>query len=292
MLGAGMALAVLTAGCAAEASAGDDGLEVMASFSPLVFVAQRVAGEDAQVTNLTPAGSDPHNLELSPAKFGQLQEADLIVYLSGLQPATDDAVALLDVPVVDTADAAHADTPGGAGAEELPDAGSDPHFWLDPMRLAWAGHQVADALAELEPEHASQYRDRASALEEELAQLDDEFADALKPCADATVVTSHEAFGYLAARYNLNQVGIAGVDPEVEPSPARLREVMAVVEETGVRTIFFEVNATQKMAERLADELGVGTDVLDPMERPSDDDYVRVMRANLEALTRGLVCDG
>jgi zinc transport system substrate-binding protein len=292
-LGVVTALALLAGGCSAQAAGNDGDLHVMVSFSPLEFVAQRVAGDDAQVTNLTPSGSDPHNLELSPAKFADLREADLVVYLSGLQPATDDAVALLDdVPTVDTAEAAHADVAGAPGTGEGPDADLDPHFWLDPMRLAWSGHQVADALAELDPERAAQYRDRAEALEQDLSELDREFATALEPCADDTVVTSHEAFGYLAARYNLNQVGIAGVDPEVEPSPARLREVMAVVEETGVRTIFFEVNATEQMAQRLADELGVGTDVLDPMERPSDDDYLTVMRANLDALTRGLVCAG
>jgi zinc transport system substrate-binding protein len=296
-LGVPVALLFLAGGCAASDEDGDsDGsgqLKVMVSFSALEFVAERLAGDDAQVSNLTPPGADPHGVELSGARIAELYDADLVVYLSGLQPATDRAVDLLDdVPLIDTAEAAHADIPGERESGDWPDPDLDPHFWLDPLRLAFAGHQVAEALAELDPDQAAEYRDRAETLEGELAQLDREYAEALAPCAGDTMVTSHEAFGYLAARYNLNQVGISGVDPEIEPSPARLREVTAVVEETGVETLFFEVNASQRVAERLADELGVGTDVLDPMERPRDSEYLTVMQDNLDALTRGLVCAG
>ncbi|NEE04376.1 metal ABC transporter substrate-binding protein [Phytoactinopolyspora halotolerans] len=292
----GATLALLVAGCSTPGDrdgGGGDGLRIIASFSAIEFVAERVAGEDAQVTNLTPPGADPHALELSGARIAELHEADLVVYLSGLQAATDDAVSLLDdVPVLDTAEATEVEIAGERETGEWPDPGLDPHFWLDPLRLAWAGHDVADALAEVDPDRAEEYRARAEELDEELVELDREYAEALAPCTGDTVVTSHEAFGYLAARYNLNQVGISGVDPEVEPSPARLREVTSVVEDTGVRTVFFEVNASRRVAERLADELGVGTDVLDPMERPSEADYMAVMRSNLDALARGLVCAG
>lgn len=286
------ALTSVAVGC--SGSPADDGeMDVIVSFSALEFVAERVAGDGAHITNLTPEGADPHSAELPLAAIAELQEADLIVYLSGLQPSTDDAVGQVDgVRTVDTAEAARAAVPGATAADGGPDAGLDPHFWLDPMRLALAGHQVADALAELDPDQAAQYRDRAAALEAELVDLDREFADALEPCAGATLVTSHEAFGYLAARYDLNQVGIAGVDPEVEPSPARLREISDIVARSGVQTIYFEVNASPKVAETLADELGVETDVLDPMERPRDADYMAVMRDNLDALTRGLACVG
>ncbi len=287
---AAVAVALLAGGCSAQADEDAAGLTIMVSFSPLAFVAEYIAGDEAEVVNLTPAGADPHSMELSPSKFGDLQEADLVVYLSGFQPATDDAVDLLDdVPTVDTAEAAVADIDG---ASAPPDVDLDPHFWLDPMRLAYAGHQVAEALAEVEPGRATDFDDRAGELEQELSELDREYADRLAPCAGDTVVTAHEAFGYLAARYGLEQVGISGVDPETEPSPARLREVTAVIDEAEVETLFFEVNASQEVAGSLADDLGIRTDTLDPMERPADADYLTVMRANLEALTDGLICDG
>lgn len=125
----------------------------------------------------------------------------------------------------------------------------------------------------------------------DLDELDTDYRESLAGCDGATLVTSHEAFGYLAARYGLRQEGITGIDPEVEPSPARLRDLAAIIEETGVRTIFFETAADPAVAEALAGDLGLRTDVLDPMERPSDPDYLTVMRTNLDALATGLVCD-
>lgn len=281
-------LAAVAASTAACAPPQDDTLQVWVSFAPLEYIAERVAGPDAEVDNLTSPGADPHSQELSPARVADLGAADLVVYVSGLQPSTDEAIAQTQpAAVVDTLEAATAEVPGNA---EAPDPSRDPHFWLDPIRLGLAAQQVADALAEIDPDHAADYQERASALVTDLDQLDADFQTTLGPCAGATLVTSHEAFGYLAARYGLRQEGISGIDPEVEPSPARLREVATIVEQTGVRTIYFETAANPAVAESLADDLGVATDVLDPMERPSDPDYLTVMRSNLAALERGLVC--
>ncbi|GAB2624866.1 metal ABC transporter substrate-binding protein [Pseudactinotalea suaedae] len=279
------ALALGTAACGAPES---EELQVWASFAPLEYVVRRVAGPEAEVGNLTPPGADPHSQELSPARVADLAAADLVVYVSGLQPSTDAAIEqAAPAVVVDTLEAATAAVPGAAAG---PDPAGDPHFWLDPVRLGLAAQQVADALAELDPDHAADYAQRAAALVSDLEQLDIDYQAALSSCAGATLVTSHEAFGYLAARYHLRQEGITGIDPEVEPSPARLREVATIVETTGVRTIYLETAADPAVVEVLAEDLGVATDVLDPMERPSDPDYLTVMRTNLDALERGLVC--
>jgi zinc transport system substrate-binding protein len=161
------------------------------------------------------------------------------------------------------------------------------------------GHAVADQLAEADPEHAEQYAANARDLEERLTALDAEFAEGLATCEGATLVTSHAAFGYLAERYGLVQVGIVELDPEAEPSPARLREVGDVVREHGVTTVFSETLVSPKVAETLAADLGVGTATLDPLEGLADDaptdgsgraDYETVMRANLAALQEGLSC--
>ena len=283
------AVLAVVAGTAACSPAQSQALQVWVSFAPLEYVTERVAGPDVQVDNLTPPGADPHSQELSPGRVADLAAADLVVYVSGLQPATDEAIEQAQPQhVVDTLDAATAELPDAA---EPPDPTRDPHFWLDPVRLGIAAQRVADALADIDPDHAADYDRRADELVADLGGLDTEFQAVLAPCAGATLVTSHEAFGYLAARYGLRQEGIAGIDPEVEPSPARLRQVAAIVEETGVRTIYFETAADPAVAASLAEDLGVATDVLDPMERPSDPDYLVVMRLNLEALERGLVCD-
>jgi zinc transport system substrate-binding protein len=283
------------AACAPGEAAGTEGHQVVAAFYPLQYVAERVGGEHVDVSSLTPPGGESHDLELSPAMVARLGDADLVVYLSGFQAATDEAVASTGPEhVVDTAEVAALEVaPDGTAAGVSGTGDLDPHFWLDPTRLAAVGHQVADALAEVDPEHADEFTEAADALAADLDALDTELAEGLAACRGATLVASHEAFGYLAQRYGLHQVGLSGIDPEVEPSPARLRDVAATVQAEGVRTLYFEVLANPKVTQTLAAELGVDTAVLDPLEGLTEDDdrdYLEIMRANLDALTTGLTC--
>ncbi|MFI9489774.1 metal ABC transporter substrate-binding protein [Promicromonospora sp. NPDC052451] len=304
------------AGCSAQGTGGaageSDGVTVLASFYPLQYVAQQIGGDLVTVDNLTPPAAEPHDLELSPAQVREIGTADLVVYLSGFQAAVDEGIeARAPEHVVDAADTAelvaHTGTEEGhegetaeehaEHAEDEHDHGAaDPHFWLDPSRLATVGQAVADELAAVDPEHAEEYADGALRLGQQLDALDQELADGLAACQGATLVTSHTAFGYLADRYALEQVGISELDPEAEPSPARLRQIGDVVKENGVTTLFSETLVSPKVTETLADDLGVRTAVLDPLEGLSEDataageDYVSVMRANLKALEEGLVC--
>jgi zinc transport system substrate-binding protein len=304
------------AGCSAQGSGGSagqsDGVTVLASFYPLQYVAQQIGGDLVTVDNLTPPAAEPHDLELSPAQVREIGTADLVVYLSGFQNAVDEGVeARAPEHVVDAAGAAglveHAEEEhAGETAEEHAEhaeegdehdhGATDPHFWLDPSRLAAVGQAVADELAAVDPEHADEYAAGAQRLGQQLDELDQEFADGLAACQGATLVTSHAAFGYLADRYSLEQVGISELDPEVEPSPARLREIGDIVEERGIKTLFSETLVSPKVTETLADDLGVRTAVLDPLEGLSEEataageDYVSVMRANLAELEEGLVC--
>lgn len=276
------ALTLLTA-CSADGSAPDEAegtVEVLASFYPLQFVVEQVGGEHVTVSNLTPAAAEPHDLELSPAQVRDIGQTDLVVYLSGLQNATDEAVdAQSPEHVVDSAEAAEADA-------------ADPHFWLEPTRLSLVGEAVAAELSAIDPDNATDYAAGADALTASLDDLDQEFADGLAQCQGATLVTSHEAFGYLADRYGLVQEGITGINPDTEPSPKRLREVRTIVERDGVSTLFFERAVGPKVTETLADDLGVGTALLDPIETRADEssDYLAIMRTNLESLTAGLAC--
>lgn len=326
---AGLALVATAtlAGCSTQSAGGSsdesDGVTVLASFYPLQYVAQQIGGDLVTVDNLTPPAAEPHDLELSPAQVREVGTADLVVYLSGFQNAVDEAIETrAPEHVVDAADAAglveHAEeaeeehageTEEEHAEEEHPEEGgvedgqehghgaTDPHFWLDPSRLAAVGKVVADELAAADPEHADEYAAGAQRLGQQLDELDQEFADGLAACQGATLVTSHAAFGYLADRYALEQVGISELDPEVEPSPARLREIGDIVEERGIKTLYSETLVSPKVTETLASDLGVNTAVLDPLEGLSEeataagDDYVTVMQANLAALEEGLVCE-
>ncbi|MCU1432904.1 MAG: zinc transporter substrate-binding protein [Actinotalea sp.] len=306
-LGACAAVAALatTAACApsggAEGGAGDR-LTVLASFYPLQYVVEQVGGDLVDVASLTPPGIEPHDIELSARQLQEVADADVVVVLGGFQPAVDKAVAaqqpehLVDAATTPSV-AEHLGAEGSPEAEGSEDDGhghdgADPHFWLDPTLLADVAEDVATALAEAQPGDAEAFRDRADGLAADLSALDQELAAGLATCERRVVVTAHEAFGFLAERYDLEQVGISGLDPEAEPSPARLREIGEVVADHGVTTLFTEELLNPKVSETLADDLGIRTAVLDPIENRTDpaDDYRGAMEQNLAALREALAC--
>lgn len=308
----GATLALTGCGSSDGPSTADDGkLQVLASFYPLQFITQEIGGDLLDVTSLTPTGAEPHDLELSPAAARSVGEADLVVYLSDFQPAVDDAIAQREpAHVVDAADSAnleahelqgtegtgeHAedDRGGEHSADDGHDHGTlDPHFWLDPQRLSAVSEDVVAELSAIDPDNAATYAQRGKELAASLTELDTAFTDGLAQCDSQLLVTSHEAFGYLAERYGLEQVGISGIDPEAEPSPARIKEVSAIIKDRGVTTIYFETLVSPKVTETLASDLGITSAVLDPIESLSDPhgDYRSVMMSNLEALQAGLGC--
>ncbi|WP_041832014.1 metal ABC transporter substrate-binding protein [Actinoplanes sp. N902-109] len=291
---------LLLAGCAERASGFSAGrLDVVTAFYPLQFLAERIGGAEVTVVNLTKPGAEPHDVELTPRQVGRVADAGLAIYLTGFQPAVDQAVEqeapdrALDVGTVVPmlhAEEEHAHDPGGE--EEHAEGGLDPHVWLDPQRYATIADAVGARLARVDPAHAAAYTSRAQAVHAELAALDADFSARLTTCRRREVVTSHEAFHYLADRYGLTEVGITGISPEAEPSPRRLAHVAEEARATGTTTIFFETLVSPKVAETIAREVGARTAVLDPLEGVSEpgEDYFSVMRANLTALTTALGC--
>jgi zinc transport system substrate-binding protein len=246
------------------------------------------------VTDLTPPGVEPHDLELAPDDLEAISAADLVVYLGGgFQPAVEDAVADAQGATMDALDAVDTLPPPPGSEESLT---LDPHVWLDPIRYAAIVEGVAKALGHLAPASASAFAARADAYVRELHDLDRAYTEGLADCRDRTIVTSHAAFGYLSARYGLTQVPITGLSPEAEPDPARLADLRDLVEREGITTIFTETLVSPKVAETLADEAGVSTAVLNPLEGLTPDqvaagaDYRSAMQDNLRTLEEGLGC--
>lgn len=293
MLAAASLLA--TAACGAEAGTRSEPggtPEVVAAFYPLQWLSERVGGPDVRVTSLTTPGVEPHDLELGAHQMAQLEDAALTVYIKGVQPAVDEAVS------PDTSfDAASAvktiplEEHGHEGEEEDHghDVAYDTHLWLDPSRFAAVATALGERLAEADPDHAQGFKDRAAETAAALTGLDQEFSQGLANCSTRTMVTAHEAFGYLADRYRLEQVGIT-LDPESEPSPARLAEVAELAKRAKVTTIFTEKLVSPKVAEVLASEIGARTAVLDPLESAPSGDYLSAMRDNLKTLQTALGC--
>ncbi|MGV1009773.1 MAG: metal ABC transporter substrate-binding protein [Dermatophilaceae bacterium] len=294
-------LALAVAGCAAggssavpaSSSGGSGRLAVSASFYPLQYLATKVGGDRVAVTTLTKPGVEPHDLELTSRDVAGLRDAVRVVYLAGLQPAVDTAVAQQAIGTgFDVTDAASLEPAGATGAGE--DSGKDLHFWLDPLRLAAVGTALADRLAELDPAHAAEYRSNAAALAGELSALDTAYLTGLASCTNRQLVTSHAAFGYLAQRYGFTQRAIAGVSPEQEPSAKALADVAAAVRTSKATTVYSETLVDPKYAQTVANATGARVAVLDPVEglTPSSpgSDYPEVMRANLATLRAGQGC--
>jgi zinc transport system substrate-binding protein len=259
-------------------SAGSPAKETLvASFYPLAYAAEEVGNGGVDVENLTPAGAEPHDLEVSPQDVAAIREADLVLLLGdGFQPQLEDAAGtgkkvlrLLDTP----------------GLALRPDG--DPHVWLDPLRYAKIVGRIGQSL---------QRPDAAARLQARLRDLDGEYRTGLAHCKRHEIVTSHEAFGYLAERYGLEQVAITGLSPEVEPEPAKLQQVVELVRERGITTIYFETLVSPRIAETVARETGAKTAVLNPIEGltkneiSQGENYFSLMRTNLRTLREGLGC--
>jgi zinc transport system substrate-binding protein len=287
-LAAAVSVASLAAACGSGPSANSPGaVRVVASFYPLQFVAEQVGGDRVDVANLTPAGSEPHDIEITGEDAAALEDADLVVYLAGFSPALDEAIATVSVAnALDVTSSARLDVAAGGRV--------DPHFWLDPLRLADVADAVAEELSRVDPAGAAAFVSNAATLRADLEALDGEFAAGLADCASTDIVTSHSAFAYLADRYGLSQVGVSGLLPEEEPSPSDLAAVTEYVRAHHVRTIFSETLVDPGVAEAVASETGAATAVLDPIEgltgASQGTDYRDVMRANLASLRIGLGC--
>lgn len=289
---------------AAEGESGGGKLDVVASFYPLQFLAEQIGGDHVSVTSLTEPGQEPHDLEISAQQTAQLQEADTVLYLKGLQPSVDEAVGQSEVKTkVDAATLTKLEDHGteeghehGEGEEEH--AGEeeehalDPHVWLDPVKYAEIAEGVGKALEKEDPDNAADYKKNTADLVKKLDDLNTAYEDGLKNTKTKVFFTNHAAFSYLAERYGLTMEAIAGLEPDSEPSAARVKELQQEAKADGVTTVFYETLVSDKTAKTLAADAGLKTDVLDPLEGITDkskgDDYLQVMQANLTALEKAL----
>jgi zinc transport system substrate-binding protein len=278
------------AGCGARAG-GDGKPKVVAAFYPLAWLAAQVGGPGIDVENLTRPGAEPHDLELTPRQVIHVGESDLAFYVKGVQAAVDKAVREHAKHHSLDAESVVPTLPAPQDSEE--NGAIDPHLWLDPARFATVATALGERLARVDAPNAAGYRSRAAQVAARLNALDAEFRTGLRGCARKEIVTGHAAFGYLAQRYGLTQVGVSGLDPEAEPSPKRVADLTDLVRRTGATTVFTETLASPKTARTLAQEAGVRTEVLDPVEgvRPhSHDDYFSIMRRDLATLRPALGC--
>jgi zinc transport system substrate-binding protein len=305
-----LAASMLAAGCSTNSAATDTNngahkLKIVTTFYPMYEFAKQVGGEHADVTVLVPAGTEPHDWEPTPKDVAKVQDADVFVYNgAGFESWVSNVLATVDTGKLKVVEASHGiqlmenkddnhdgheDEQSGGHSEN-----QDPHVWLDPVLAQQEVKTIAEALAARDAANAADYQKNADAYSAKLADLDAQFKTGAAAAGKKDFVTAHTAFGYLAKRYGLTQVAIAGLSPEQEPSAGEMKEIVAFAKEHGVKTIFFETLASPKVAETVAREVGATTAVLNPLEGLTEEeksqglDYIGVQKKNLEALKSAL----
>lgn len=271
-----------------------DKVSVAASFYPLYDFAQAVGGSHVTVTNITPAGAEPHDYEPAPRDLITAQRAQVFIYDGGtLEPWVDKFLGdYRNVPVrASNHIALHTATIEGQSGVK------DPHFWLDPVLAQTIVKNIERGLIQADPSHRSDYTKNANAYIAQLQRLDHDFKTDLSDCRQHQIISSHEAFGYLAARYNFSVTSIAGISPDEEPSAGKLAEIADLAKREQIKYIFFESLVSPRLADTIAQESGAKTLVFDPLEGLTQDaqkqgkNYVTVQRENLANLRTALACN-
>lgn len=280
-------------------------LKVMASFYPMYDFAAKIGSDKAEVITLVPSGTEPHDWEPAAADIRNLEEADLFIYSgAGMEHWVDDVLASLDnkdlisveaskgVALRDGHSHSHEEEEGAGEPEE--EGQYDPHVWLSPLNAEKEMENIKNAYIKADPDNRDYYEANYELYASRFADLNQKFKDTLSSLPNRDIVVSHEAFGYLCDAYGLNQVGIEGLSPDSEPSPARMAEIIDFVRANHVRVIFFEELVSPKVAETIAKETGSSVQVLNPLEGLSDEelesgaDYFSVMEENLKQLEAAL----
>ncbi len=301
-----LAAGVILSGCTDKDKETDsEKLKVMASFYPVYDFAVKIGGEKAEVTNMVPAGTEPHDWEPATRDITNLEQADVFVYSgAGMEHWVEDVLKSLENQKLVTVEASNGVTlREGHGHEEDSEEADqenetaseyDPHVWLSPLNAKKEMENIKNAFIEADPDNKDYYEANYKTYADKFDELDQSFKDTLSPLPNKVIVVSHEAFGYLCNAYGLTQMGIEGLSPDSEPDPARMAEVIDFVKENNVKTIFFEELVSPKVAETIAKETGAVTQVLNPMEGLTEEeinaggDYFSVMEKNLAALKKAL----
>ncbi|NTW61767.1 zinc ABC transporter solute-binding protein [Candidatus Saccharibacteria bacterium] len=279
-----------------KTSSTNNKLTVTTSFYPLYFFTSQIAGDKADVTNITPSGSEPHDYEPTTADMISIEKSKLLVLNGGHLEAWGDKFKDQLKGTGTTVVTAGENLTTGIYTDEEGENAIDSHVWLDPRLAKVEATKIEGALEKADPENKSYYQNNLNTLIAKLDQLDQEYKTGLDSCQLKEIITSHAAFGYLAKRYGLTQVAIAGLSPDAEPSPSQLADTAKFAKENNVKYIFFESLVSPKLSQTIASEVGAQTMVLNPIEGLTPDeqkagnDYLSIMKDNLANLRAALQC--
>lgn len=312
------------------ANSGTEKVKVYASVYPVYDFVSKIGGDKVDVMSVIPNGEEPHGWEPDQKLIKDLEGAKMFIYSgAGLESWVEkitESVENKDLKIVDASEGVeliastheheheheaagenhnneatnnetannHANEATEEHEHEHDHGAYDPHYWLSPTRAIVELGNIEKALSEVDPANADYYKENLAKYTEELNALDQEYKSKLANVANKTIVVSHEAYGYLAADYGLEQIGITGIEAETEPDAKTMQEIIKLVQEKNIKTIFTEDLLDTKVADTISSETGAKTERLNPLEGLSEeeikngDDYVSVMKANLEKLVEAL----
>ena len=293
-----VAVMILLIACSPSNGGRDDRLSVVATIYPLQYFAGQIGGDRVRVTGLVPPGVEAHDWEPSPQSIATIEKARMFVYNgAGFEPWIDRALQNVSSKKLTVVDA----TEGLQLREfsEGEEAGeTDPHVWLDPHMAKGQVAVIRAALQKLNPANSALFQSNADRLSAQLDELDWKLAAGLQDCRRKDFIVAHEAFGYLAARYGLRDHAIAGVSPDVEPSPSQLARLVTEAKAHGATHIFFESLVNPALSQAIAREINAQTLVLNPLESLTEEEasagatYFTIMEENLKNLQTALGCKG
>lgn len=266
-------------------------IAVTASFYPLAYFAQEIGGDKVSVFNVTPAGSEPHDFEPTPQDLANVFNSKLFIYNgAGLEPWVDKIIPDLQNKKVTLVKASTGVDIIGSGAQ------TDPHIWLDPVLAQQIGTNIRDGLIAVDPQNSAFYTQNSDNLILKLTALDQQYQKSLSHCQQTDIFTSHQAFAYLAKRYNFKSNSITGLSPNEEPSPQTMADLVNLIKEKKVKYVLTETLVSTKLSDTLAEEAKVTTLVFNPLEglTPNDlkdgQDYFSIQQQNIKNISTALQC--
>ncbi len=292
-----------------EQLANDSGkLAVYTTVYPLQYFTERIGGEHVDVKSIYPAGADEHTFDPTQKDMMALADSDLFFYIGlGLEGFVENAEKTLKneyVTMVATAEGiseemleeGYAHEEGHEHEDEsLEEAGHDhgpldPHVWISPKLSVELATSIKNSLIDKAPEMATEFEKNFELLNAELVELDGKFKEMASSVPSKTFFVSHAAFGYIAEPYGLEQVAIAGLNSQSEPSQKQLAALVEQAQELGVNYILFEQNVSSKPTEVIRKEIGAealtlhNLGVLTVDDVKNNEDYFSLMERNIETL--------
>lgn len=282
-------------------------IQVYTTVYPLQYFTERIAGDLVSVKSIYPPGSDEHTFDPTQKDMMALADADLFFYIGlGLEGFVENAEKTLKnehVQMIATADAITEDMLVENEDDHHHEEGEDhehhhgemdPHVWISPALSDALAYSIKEALIEVSPDNKDLFEENFEALRDDLLALDRQFIDMAAEAPTKTFFVSHAAFGYLADTYGLEQVSVAGLNSQSEPSQKELMRLVEYAKEHNIQYVLFEQNVSSKLTDVIRKEIGAQSltlhnlGVLTTEDIVNNEDYFSLMEYNLKTLKTAL----